>query len=448
MALPTVAIVGRPNVGKSSLLNAFAGSMISIVEATPGVTRDRVSVLMKHNGTFFELIDTGGYGIVDSEELSDHITNQIHQAITKADLIVFVVDIREGSTPLDQEIARLLRKHNPNVLLAANKADDAGMFPRGIEFMRLGFGEPICISATSNLNKTSLLDKIVEMIEHLPNDEPQDAVMKIAIVGKRNAGKSSFVNAILGENRMIVSDVAGTTRDVVDVRFEKDGQAMTIIDTAGVRKKGKMDDSIEFYSYNRAEKAIRRADVVLFLLDATLPASQVDKKLTRMITDYMKPCIFVVNKWDLIMDGDYDADAEDFADYLTESFPGLKYAPIAFTTAKDSKNILSTLDLAKELYKQSTTMLSTSTLNEAMEKIKEERVGGSLKKGGFPKLYYATQVATQPVSLLVFVNRPDFFDENYQRFMINKLRELLPVSEVPIKLMFRQHHSERKQFKK
>lgn len=431
-------------MGKSSLLNAFAGSMISIVEPTPGVTRDRVGILLNHNGKYFELIDTGGYGIVDSEELSDHITAQIKQAITKADLILFIVDIRDGLTPLDQEIARLLRKSNPNVLLAANKADNASMFHRGADFMSLGYGWPICVSATNNLNKTELLDEVVERIKHLPGDSPEESVMKIAIVGKRNAGKSSFVNAIIGEERMIVSDVAGTTRDAVDVRFEKDGQTITIIDTAGVRKKGKMEDSIEYYGYTRSEKSIRRADVVLFLIDATLPASQVDKKLARMITDYMKPCIFVVNKWDLIMSGEYEADSEDFADYITEVFPGLKYAPIAFTTAKDAKNILSTIDLAKELYKQSTTQIPTGVLNSALEEIKEERIGGSLKKGGFPKIYYATQVAVQPVSLLIFVNRPDFFDDNYQRFMLNRLRDLLPVSEVPIKLMFRQHHSDRK----
>ncbi|AQQ10282.1 GTP-binding protein EngA [Sedimentisphaera cyanobacteriorum] len=444
MSLPKIAIVGRPNVGKSSLLNSLAGSMISIVEATPGVTRDRISILLEYEDIYFELVDTGGYGIFDNRELSSDINSQIDRAVKEADLVVFLVDIREGLTPLDEQIARLLRKNGSNVLLAANKADDAGMFSRAVEFMSLGFGEAVCVSAANNLNKSFLLEKITEKVGDISSEKPKDAFMKIAVVGKRNAGKSSFVNAVLGEERMIVSEVEGTTRDAVDVRFIKDGYPVTLIDTAGVRKKGKMSDSIEYYSYTRAEKSIRRADVVLFMIDAVLPSSQVDKKLARMITDYLKPCIFVINKWDKVLEEGYDAEPEDFSDYLTETFPGLRHAPIAFTTATEGRNISSTLDLAKELYKQSTMCLPTSKLNEAMEVIRAQRTGKS-DKGVFPKIYYATQVSVQPVSLLIFVNRPDLFDENYKRFMLNRLRDLLPVSEVPIKLMFRQHHSDRRQ---
>ncbi len=439
MPTPKVAIIGRPNVGKSSLLNAVAGSMISIVEPTPGITRDRVSVMVRFEDKYVEMLDTGGYGIVDKQSLNDQIEHQIQVAISSADLILFVVDIREGITPLDRKIARLLKKSGADVLIIANKADGAEMFPMGSEFVKLGFGEPICISATNNLNKTEMLEAVLEKLKTKQWENPKEAIMKLAIVGKRNAGKSSFVNAILGEERMIVSELSGTTRDAVDIRFEKDGRTFIAIDTAGIYKKNKMKENVEYYSYNRAAKAITRSDVVLFMIDASLPLSQVDKKLAKFITDEMKPCILVVNKWDLVKD---QAETEDFAEYLTEMLPGLRYAPIAFTTATDGRNIPSTLDLAVELFKQSIFELPTPALNKAMEAIKNERVASS-KKSGFPRIYYAVQVGVQPVSLLVFVNRPDYFDQNYQRFMLNKLRDMLPISEVPIKLMFRKHNENR-----
>jgi len=252
MALPVVAIIGRPNVGKSSLLNALTGQMISIVEPTAGVTRDRVSAIVEHNERFFELVDTGGYGIVDSDALSEHIENQIQQAIAAADLVLFIVDIRDGLMPLDVKIAELLRKNNLGAVCVANKADSARYFADAGEFIKLGFGEPICVSATNNLNKAVLVERIVDCLQHLPKESPEKEVMKIAIVGKRNSGKSTFINAIVGEDRVIVSEVPGTTRDAVDVRFEKDGRQFVAIDTAGIRKKSKISGSIEFYSYVRA----------------------------------------------------------------------------------------------------------------------------------------------------------------------------------------------------
>lgn len=432
MALPVVAIIGRPNVGKSSLLNALTGQMISIVEPTAGVTRDRVSAIIEHNERFFELVDTGGYGIVDSDELSEHIENQIQQAIAAADLVLFIVDIRDGLMPLDVKIAELLRKNNLSAICVANKADNARYFPAAGEFIKLGFGEPICVSATNNLNKAVLVERIISDLEHLPAETPQKEVMKLAIVGKRNAGKSAFVNAIVGQERVIVSEVPGTTRDAVDVRFEKDGRQFVAIDTAGIRKKSKMSGSIEFYSYTRATRSIKRADVVLFMIDATLKVSQVDKKLASFIVEQFKPCILVMNKWDLAKDF---ADTDDYAEYLSQVLPGLSYAPIAFTTATEAKNIQSVLDLAAELFKQATAKIPTPLLNKAIEQIAAQKVGGS--KGGIPKIYYATQVATGPVTLLLFVNRPQLFDDNFQRFAVNKLRELLGIEEVPIRLLLR-----------
>ena len=437
MALPKVAIIGRPNVGKSSLLNALAGVMISIVEPTAGVTRDRVSTFIGRDERYFELIDTGGYGIVDSDQLSEHIEHQIFQAIESAQLVLFMVDIRDGIVPLDEKITQLLRKHNLDVIGVANKADTARMFPTAGEFTKLGFGEFLCVSVKNNLNKAVLLDKIFDKIATLEPGQPAIPDMKVAIVGKRNAGKSTLVNAMAGFERVIVSETPGTTRDAVDVRFEKDGKTIIVIDTAGVRKKRKMANSIEFYGYVRAERSIRRADVVLFIIDATVPVSQVDKKLAKLIAEENKSCIIIVNKWDLAKDS---AVTEDYQEYLTKVLPGLKYAPIAFTTATEAKNIQSVLDLTTEIFKQTTTWVPTVKLNKAFEIIKQEKIGTSRgKKKGWPKIYYATQIAINPITLLMFVNKPELFEENYLRYIVNRLRTLLLVEEVPIKLLARPH---------
>jgi GTP-binding protein len=440
MALPIVAIIGRPNVGKSSLLNALAGQMISIVEPTAGVTRDRISTFIGRDDRYFELIDTGGYGIVDPSspgQLSEHIEQQILQAIESAQIVLFMVDIRDGLVPLDEKIARLLRKNNLDVIGVANKADTARMFPAAAEFTRLGFGEFLCISAKNNLNKAVLLDRIFDKLASLEPARPTEPVMKIAIVGKRNTGKSTLVNAMVGSERVIVSETPGTTRDAVDVRFEKDGKTIIVIDTAGIRKKGKMADSIEFYSYVRATRSIRRADVVLFMIDATVPVSQVDKKLARFITEEHRSCIIIINKWDLAKES---AATDDYQEYLTKLLPGLKYAPIAFTTATEAKNVQSVLDLAAEIFKQTTMWIPTAKLNKAFEIMKKEKIGTTKgKKKGWPKIYYATQVAVNPVTILMFVNRPELFEENYRRFIINRLRTMLPIEEVPIRLLARKH---------
>ncbi len=445
MGLPVVAIVGRPNVGKSSLLNALAGEMISIVEPTAGVTRDRVSTFIgrplpgEQGERYFELVDTGGYGIVDSDELSAHIEGQIFQAIEAADLIVFMVDIRDGATVLDKKIAQLLRKADLDVIGVANKADNARMFPTAGEFTRLGFGEFLCVSAVNNLNKSVLLDRIFERLADREAGAPPEPVMKIAMVGKRNAGKSSMVNAIAGVERVIVSEVPGTTRDSVDVRIEKDGKTLIVIDTAGVRKRGKMADSIEFYSSVRVTRSIQRADVIWFLVDATVPLSQVDKKLARQIAEEYRACIIVVNKWDLAKDV---AATGDYEDYLTAKLPVLKYAPIAFTTATAGKNVQAVLDLSAELFKQATLRISTGRLNKALETIRNERSGAKRTGTAWPRVYYATQIATNPVTILMFVNNPKLFDEHYLRYVANRLQMLLPVGEVPIRLFVRSHRNE------
>lgn len=434
MALPIVAIIGRPNVGKSSLLNSIAGQMISIIDPTAGVTRDRVSAIVSFEDRYFELMDTGGYGIVDSDALEKHVENQIFQAISSAALVLFMVDIREGRTLLDQTIAALLRKKNLRVILVANKADSPKQMSGAGDFVSLGFGEPICISAEQKINRTQLLERIVKELEDLPKETPKDAVMKLALVGRRNVGKSTLLNAIVGSERMITSQIPGTTRDAVDVRFEKDGRCFVAIDTAGVRKIGRMKNDIEYYSFTRAARSIRRADVVLLLLDASEPVSSVDKKLARLVQDEFKPCVLVLNKWDLVKDR---AHSQDFAEYLDQVLTGLRHAPIAVTTALEGKNVQSLLDLSSGLFKQASTQVPTGKLNKAVKIIAQEQAGGRKRHSSNPKIYYATQVAVRPISLLLFVNRTSLFDSTYRRYLINRFGQLLGLEEVPIRLLLR-----------
>jgi len=352
-----------------------------------------------------------------------------------------VVDIRDGLTPLDEQIGKLLRKEGLETIGVANKADTAKMFAAAGEFSRLGYGEFLPLSALNNMNQSVLLDDIFDKISHLETETPARPVMKIAIVGKRNTGKSTLVNAMAGAERVIVSETPGTTRDAVDVRIVKDGRTIVVIDTAGVRKKTKIADSIEFYSYVRATGSIHRSDVVLLLTDATVPIAQVDKKLARFIADEYKSCILVVNKWDLAKD---TAVTGDYEDYLTKVLPALRNTPIAFTTATESKNIQSLLDLAAQIHKQATTWIPTAKLNKAFEIIKAGG-RGTIKRSssGWPKIYYATQIAVNPVTILMFVNRPELFEENYRRFIVGRLRELLPIDEVPIRLLTRPHREKR-----
>ena len=438
MALPIVAIVGRPNVGKSSLLNAIARRRISIVDPTAGVTRDRISTVVELDGKFFELVDTGGYGIEDHDNLTDHVEAQIAQALDQAALVLFVVDVREGALPLDQKMAQLLRRRKTPVMLVANKADSPKQQYPVAELYSLGFGPALCISAQHNRNLDELADQILEKLGDFAGAAPDTADMKLAVVGRRNVGKSTFINCLAGSDRVIVSEVPGTTRDAVDVHFQSSGHNFIAIDTAGLRKKGKMaSHDIEFYSYTRALRSIRRADVVLMFIDAVEPVSQVDKKLARTIADLYKPCIIVVNKWDLAKES---ADADQYRNYFAEVLPGLSYAPVMFITATQGRNVQRLLELAGKLYRQTTATVSTVKLNKALRAIVERRPPSARKKVGIPKIYYGTQVAAAPPALLLFVNDPEKIDENYRRYLLNQLRDLLPFGEVPIRLLIRHHH--------
>ncbi len=440
MALPIVAIVGRPNVGKSSLLNTLAGKRISIVDPTPGVTRDRVSAICEVDDRYFELIDTGGYGIEDADDLTAHVEQQIQLAISGASLILFVVDVQQEITPLDSEVARLLRggkgmqQPRAAVLLVANKADVEQHKQQAGSLVKLGFGEALCVSALHGRGRRELLETIIERLGDEAGDEPAAPVMRVAIIGKRNVGKSTFINALAGEERVIVSEVPGTTRDSIDVRFEMAGQTFVAIDTAGVGKKARMKSSVEFYGYNRALASIRRADVVLFLLDATADISDVDKKLARIVIDEFKPCVLVVNKWDLAK-GRADADA--YGEYLTKTMPHLATVPIAFTTATVGKNIRAAIEVAQGLFKQARQRVTTGQLNRAIEETLAAFQPMANKHGAQPRIYYATQISTCPPTIVLFVNNPAIVREQYRRFAEKRIRETLPFEEVPVRFVWR-----------
>ena len=439
MALPLVVILGRPNVGKSSLLNTLARERISIVDARAGITRDRVSTIIEHNGRYLEVVDTGGIGIVDDDNLETHVDEQIQYAIAHANAIVFLVDVRDGVTRLDRHVADLLRRLDVPVLLVANKVDADTHRPEAAEFFRLGYGEPLCISALHGAGRQALLDRLDEVLGPDSGESPAAPVMKLAIVGKRNAGKSTLVNALAGEERVIVSETPGTTRDAVDVRFEKDGRIFVAIDTAGVRKQSRMDD-IEYYSYARALKSIRRADVVMHLIDATVPVSDVDVKLAAAVQAEYKPIVLAINKWDLAKGR---AEPEAYDAYLAQVLPGLDYAPATIMTAKAGKNVDVAVDVALSLHKQAHARVPTAKLNEALETVLAAR-GPSPKRGTKPlKILYATQAASAPPTFVFFCNNPALVTDNYRRFMENRLREILPCREVPMRLLFRPRHKQR-----
>jgi GTP-binding protein len=440
MSLPIVAIVGRPNVGKSSLLNALVGRRISIVDPIPGVTRDRVSAICElpvedgDESRWVELVDTGGMGIEDSDQLTEHVESQIDFAVAAAAVVLFVVDAREGVLTLDRHVARRLRRQDRPVLLVANKIDQARQVSETGELHSLGFGEPIPISATHVTGLGTLATKIDETLAGQPRTAPREPAMKLAVAGKRNAGKSTLVNALVGGERVIVSERPGTTRDSVDVTAELDGRSFTLIDTAGVRKARAVDGGIEYYSQHRSLRSIRRADVVLMMIDASLKVSQVDKHLAGQIAEHFKPVVFVVNKWDLARDA---ASPESYAEYLEKTFPELAFAPLSLTVAREGVNVRQTLELAEELYRQSTERVGTGELNRWIEEILAHR-GPSHKSGTRrPKIYYATQIATAPPTIVCVVNDPKSFDASWQRFLVNRLRDYVPYAEVPIRLIFR-----------
>jgi GTP-binding protein len=436
--LPSVAIVGRPNVGKSSLLNALCGERISIVDPTPGVTRDRVATTVRHEDRAFELVDTGGVGIVDRDDLAADVEQQINAAVVAADLVLFVVDVQDGLTGLDREAADFLRKRGKPILLVANKVDHDRHEARAHEAYELGLDAPIMVSAKFGIGIADLRDRIVAGLPPRVEGEAEagQGLLKLAIVGQRNAGKSTLLNAILGEERMIVSEVPGTTRDSVDVEVTLNGRTFLAIDTAGARKGSRMADSIEFYSQVRSQRAVERADVVILLIDATKEVSQVDKMVADWVLTARKCCVIAVNKWDLAG----SVDTRKYLEYLETRLPLLHYAPVVFLSAKDGIRVDELFKVAFDVYDQSSTRIATSDVNRVIEKAMEVR-GPRLAKGRYPKVFYGTQVGTNPPWFVLFVNEPAAFKDDFRRFLENRFREAFGFGEVPVRISFRKRES-------
>ena len=463
-----IVIVGRPNVGKSSLMNRLAGRRVSIVDPTAGVTRDRVvtdafipAAEPGRPPRPVELIDTGGYGVEDTLKLTSEIERQIAEGLAEADLILFVIDGRSGIVPLDRTVAQLIRtsdaKHKP-LLVIANKIDAENLEPGAFEAAELGLGDPVPVSAETRYRLNHFYDVVRKALPpvdkndpeprprdhtHRPSDEndldPRTGI-KLALVGKRNAGKSTLVNAMAGSQRVIVSEHAGTTRDSVDVRIDyapggkTEPRRMTLIDTAGVRKTKSLDGDIEYYSQHRSLRSVRRSDVCLLLIDAAVPVSQVDHQLVNEIKKHHRPTVIVVNKWD-IAEARYTE--EEYAEYLADALKGLTFAPIVFISAEKKEGMEEVVQLALNLYAQAHHRVTTGELNGFLEEVRKERGPRSGKGGKTPTIYYATQHGINPPAITVFVNDPGLFDNNYQQFLMNRIRDELPFSEVPIELTFK-----------
>jgi GTP-binding protein len=432
---PVVAIVGRPNVGKSTLLNALSGSRIAIVEPTPGVTRDRVGVLCTLADRTVELVDTGGFGIVDATGLAGPVEEQALRAIEQADVILFVLDAREGRMPLDDRVAGMLRRATDRVIAVANKAETERVSWNLGDLAALGYGEPILVSAQERTGLETLEEAVAARLPAGPTTPRRLAApeMRLAVVGRVNAGKSSLVNALVRQARMIVSAVPGTTRDTVDVRFERDGKAFVVIDTAGIRKERAVQGGIEFYAQRRAERAMRRADVTALVLDATADVGRLDRQIAGYALEHRHPVLVVVNKWDLRPPG---LTTGAFEKYVRATVPGLAYAPIVFTTATSGRNVDVVIDVARGLFRQAGTRVKTSDLNEALKlsaKLKHPRP----RHGRVGQVYYGTQVGVHPPTFVLFVNDPDLFDSTYRRYLENRFREVLPIPEIPMAIFFK-----------
>lgn len=432
MPVPKVAIVGRPNVGKSSLLNWLAGKRIAIVEPTAGVTRDRVAYLLESGGRYVELVDTGGMGNVDVDGLSDDVERQISIAMDEAALILFVLDAQTGLVDEDRRVARRLRDVGRPVLHVANKCDNEMLAMQASEFYKLA-PDLLFVSVTANRERDELLRAVFDRTPVETEGDDRSVALKLAVVGKRNAGKSTFINALAQSERMIVSEVPGTTRDSVDVRFEHNGRVMLAIDTAGVRKKKSLADSIEFYGFARAQRSIRRADVVFHLIDASVPLSSVDKQLSNYVLSQHKPCVFVVNKWDLVKTR---TSTEAFNEYLNAEYPDLSFAPRVFITAKTGKNVHPLVDVAQSLYKQATARVTTGELNRIVAAATAAQPP-PMRQNRRLKIFYAAQVAVRPPTIVLFCNEPKLVDQSWRRYLVNFLRDHTPYEEVPIQIHFR-----------
>lgn len=436
MAKPIVAIVGRPNVGKSTFFNKLCGKRISIVEDTPGVTRDRIYFETEWAGRTLMMIDTGGIEPDNTDIIMSHIKAQAQIAIDSADVIIYMCDFHAGVTADDRELAMMLRKSKKPIVLAVNKMDKIGSVPMEFyEFYELGLGDPIALSSVHGTGSGDVLEKVCEYIpENDQQDDDEDAV-KVAVIGRPNAGKSSLVNRIIGEERMIVSDIAGTTRDAIDSKIENKHGKFVFIDTAGIRKSGKIEDNIERYSVLRAQLAVERADVCVIMIDATEGVTAQDERVAGIAHENGKPSIIVINKWDLVeKDGktldNMRKDVQAALSYMT-------YAPVLFISAKTGQRVDRIFELVNYVNDQAQMRISTGMLNDVLNDA-ITRVQPPSDKGKRLKIYYMTQTGIKAPTFVIFVNSAELFHFSYQRYIENKLREVFGFEGTPIKLVIRE----------
>ncbi len=439
MSKPIVAIVGRPNVGKSTLFNQIGKKRLSIVDDMAGVTRDRIYMDATWLNREFTLIDTGGIEIKTADKMLNEIKIQVKIAVEEADAIIFVVDGRAGVTLEDENVAKFLRGSKKPIILAVNKIDGINLEQEAFEFYKLGLGEPIGISASNALNLGDLLDAV---IKNLPEDEKNtpkdDDEIKIAVIGRPNVGKSSLVNKMLGEERVIVSDVPGTTRDAIDTHFFMNGTKFTLIDTAGMRKKSKIDEPVERYSVIRSLRAIDRADVVLMLIEAPVGVTEQDKKIAGYAHDSGKGCVIVVNKWD-IFPNKHDRSTNRFTDELRERLGFLQYAPVVYISALTGQRVERVTELVKFVAEQQSMRIQTSVLNELIRDAVAVNPPPS-KKGKSAKIFFVTQAEICPPRFIIFVNEPELLHFSYLRFIENRLRESFGFEGTPLKFFVRKHN--------
>ncbi|MBU8891454.1 MAG: ribosome biogenesis GTPase Der [Bacteroidales bacterium] len=428
-----VAIVGRPNVGKSTLFNRLTETKQAIVDETSGVTRDRLYGKAEWSGKEFSVIDTGGYIRNSDDVFEEEIRKQVDIAIEEADLIMFVVDVTAGITDLDESVAGILRKSNKNVILVANKVDNNKLILDSNIFFKFGLGNPMCISSINGSGTGELLDKVVEYIDKETIEEEPD-IPKYTVVGRPNVGKSSLINALIGEERNIVTPISGTTRDSIDTRYSKFGQDFFLIDTAGIRKKGKVTENLEFYSVLRSIRALEKADVCLLLIDATQGIESQDLSIIRLIQKNNKGLIILVNKWDLIEKETNTS--KDYTNKILGKIAPFVDVPIIFTSVINKQRIHKVLEEAKRVHENRKRKITTSKLNEIMQEVVSANQPPSIK-GKFIKIKYITQLNTFYPSFAFFCNLPQYVKEPYKRFLENKLREKFDFTGSPIQIYMR-----------
>ena len=437
MSQDVIAIVGRPNVGKSTIFNRIAGERLSIVEDTPGVTRDRLYARCSWLTKEFRLIDTGGIQIAD-QPYQTEIKAQVEIAIEEADVIIFVVSGKTGLTDDDKYIASMLQKSKKPVVLAVNKIDDDSRLANIYEFYALGVGDPIAVSGVHGIGIGDLLDACINLFKEKDNTDKNEGT-RIAVIGEPNVGKSSLVNAILNENRSIVSNVQGTTRDAIDTPFTYEGKPYVIVDTAGIRKRGKVYESIEKYSVLRALSAIERADVVLFLIDAEKGIREQDKHVAGYAEEAGKPVVIVVNKWDTVEKDDKTMNV--FIEKVRTEFAYLAYAPIVFVSAKTRQRVMTILPVVDKVYENTLRRISTNVLNEVIADF-HMITPAPARNGKRFRIYYATQVGVQPPTFMLSCNEPSLLHFTYRRFIENQLRQSFDFEGTPIHLVVRKKVSE------